>query len=44
MTAEEHEGLDEAIITQMDATVDFAESSAEPAPEHRFRWHYVEED
>jgi pyruvate dehydrogenase E1 component alpha subunit len=38
------EALDDAVIAEMDAAVDFAEASPLPDPEHRFRHHLVEDD
>ena len=44
VSEEELDALDERIGEEMDAAVEFAESSPLPDPEHRFRGHYVEDD
>jgi pyruvate dehydrogenase E1 component alpha subunit len=38
------EGIDDAVIAEMDAAVRFAEDSPFPDPEHRFRHMYVEDE
>lgn len=43
MSEEELEALDEKIWEEMDAAVDFADKSPLPDPEHRFKYHLVEE-
>lgn len=44
LSEEDLEGIDDAVIEQMDSAVDFADESPQPDPEHRFRNHYVEDD
>lgn len=44
LSAADIEAIDDAVVAEMDACVEFAESSPLPDPEHRFRGHYVEDD
>ncbi|MEM7153201.1 MAG: pyruvate dehydrogenase (acetyl-transferring) E1 component subunit alpha [Myxococcota bacterium] len=44
VSEDELESIDDKVTEEMDAAVDFAESSPLPDPEHRFRNHYVEDD
>lgn len=44
MTEESLDELDDAVIAEMDDAVRFADESPLPDPEHRFRFHYVEDD
>ncbi len=43
MSAEDIEAIDEKVWAEMDGAVEFAESSPLPDPEHRFKYHLVEE-
>lgn len=44
LSEDELESIDESVSEEMDAAVEFADSSPLPDPEHRFRNHYVEDD
>lgn len=44
LSAEDLEGIDDAVWEEMDAAAKFADESPPPDPEHRFRHHYVEDD
>ena len=44
MSDEELEAIDDEVVDEMQAAVDFADESPEPDPEFRFRNHYVEDD
>lgn len=44
MSDETMEKIDDEVVAEMDAAVEFAESSPVPEPENRFLHHYVEDD
>ncbi|MEM6996064.1 MAG: thiamine pyrophosphate-dependent enzyme [Myxococcota bacterium] len=44
LSEEDIEGIDDAVSEEMDGAVAFADASPLPDPEHRFKYHLVEDD